>query len=86
MIPYAKPSISNKDINSVIKVLKTPNIAQGKNLNEFENKISLITKSKFCLAVNSATAGLHLACLALGLGKKDILWVPGGTQDEKQDS
>ena len=79
MIPYAKPSISNQEIKSVIKVLKTPNIAQGKYINKFENKISLITKSRFCLAVNSATSGLHLACLALGLGKNDILWTTSNT-------
>ena len=73
-IPYGKHSIDKTDINSVVKVLKSNFLTQGKKVSEFENIISNFCKSKFAVAVNSATSGLHLACLSLGLKKNDYVW------------
>ena len=74
MINYSKQSISNKDILAVNKVLKSNFLTQGPMVTKFENEIKKITKSKFAVAVNSATSALHLSCLALGLKKGDWLW------------
>ena len=73
IIPYSKQSISKEDIRSVVKVLRSDFLTQGPKVSEFE-KISKFVKSKYSVAVNSATSGLHLACLALGLKKGDWLW------------
>ncbi|SUD98996.1 DegT/DnrJ/EryC1/StrS family aminotransferase [Psychrobacter phenylpyruvicus] len=35
--------------------------------------------AKYAIAVNSATSALHIACLALGLGKGDWLWTTPNT-------
>ena len=73
-IPYGKQEVTEKDIKEVIEVLNSDFLTQGKKIEEFENNICKIVGSKFSVSVNSATSALHLSCLALGLGKKDLLW------------
>jgi UDP-4-amino-4,6-dideoxy-N-acetyl-beta-L-altrosamine transaminase len=74
LIPYGKQDINQNDIDSVLKVLKSDFLTQGPQVPIFERKISSYCCSDFAIAVNSATSALHLACLALNLGKGDILW------------
>tara|TARA_A100001015_G_scaffold307893_1_gene404564 strand:+ start:4324 stop:4830 length:507 start_codon:yes stop_codon:yes gene_type:complete len=71
---YSKQTITKNDINNVIKTLKSNYLTQGPSVEKFENKIKSFVKSKHAAAVNSATSGLHLACLSLGLKKNDYLW------------
>jgi len=73
-IPYGKQEISQQDIDSVVEVLTSDYLTQGPKVPAFENEISNYTGSKYAVAVNSATSALHIACLALGLGKDDWLW------------
>ena len=40
---------------------------------KFENKLKKLVGSKYAV-VNSATNGLHLACMSLNLKKGDIVW------------
>ena len=70
MIPYNKQFIDKKDINAVKKILQSNNLTQGKTVNKFEDKIKSKFKSKYCIALNSGTAALHLAIKTLNL-KKD---------------
>ena len=74
MINYSKQSIDKKDINQVIKILKSDYLTTGPIVPKFEKKISDITKSKFSVSVNSGTSALHISCMALGLKKNDIVW------------
>ena len=74
MIPYSCQSISEDDIDAVVKVLRAELLTQGPTIPLFENAICDYTGSKYGVAVNSATSALHIACLALGLGEGDILW------------
>ena len=74
MIPYGRQDITSEDIESVINVLKSDFLTQGPVVPLFEKKICEVTKSKYSIAVNSCTSGLHIACLALGLKAGDILW------------
>ena len=71
---YSKQTISKKDIKSVTKILKSNFLTQGPTIEKFENKIKKFVKSRYAVAVNSATSGLHLSCLSLGLKKNDYLW------------
>lgn len=73
MINYGKQSIDKKDIQSVIKTLKSDFLTQGPRINEFETKIKNYIGAKYCCAVNSGTAALHLAILALNVRPKDIV-------------
>jgi UDP-4-amino-4,6-dideoxy-N-acetyl-beta-L-altrosamine transaminase len=74
MIPYSCQNIDEDDIKAVSDVLKSEYLTQGPCVPEFENQINEFVGSKFSIAVSSATAALHLACMALGVSKGDIVW------------
>ena len=74
MIKYATQDLSKKDIQEVIKSLNSDYLTQGPYIEKFEKKLSNYCKSKYSVAVNSATNALHLSYLALGLKKGDYLW------------
>lgn len=78
-IPYGKQSIEQSDIDEVIRILKSPWITQGPAISAFETALSAYTQTKYAVAVSSATAALHLACLALQLGPGDYLWTSPNT-------
>lgn len=79
MIPYGKQNISESDIAAVVDTLKSDWITQGPVGEQFETVVSRYAGAKHSIAVNSGTSALHLACLALGLGKDDILWTTPNT-------
>jgi len=79
MIPYGKQDISQVDIDSVVSVLQSDYLTQGPQVPLFEETIANYCGSEFAVAVNSATSALHIACLALGLGKGDTLWTSPNT-------
>lgn len=74
VIPYGKQDINQEDIDQVVKVLRSEFLTQGPKVPEFEESIKNWTGASYALALNSATSALHVACLALGLGKGDYLW------------
>jgi UDP-4-amino-4,6-dideoxy-N-acetyl-beta-L-altrosamine transaminase len=78
-ISYGKHSLDQKDINSVIKVLKSDFLTQGPLVDIFERKLSKFCKSKYAVSANSATSALHLTCMAINLKKNDIVWTVPNT-------
>ena len=74
MIPYGKQDINQSDIDSVLEVLNSDFLTQGPKVPLFEQTLARKVGAKHALATNSATSALHIACLALGLGKGDWLW------------
>lgn len=74
MIPYGKQEITQQDIDAVVDVLKSDFLTQGPQVPAFEEALKGHTGATYSLAVNSATSALHIACLALDLGKGDKLW------------
>ena len=64
---YGKQKISNSDINAVVRSLKSNVISQGPELKKLELNVSKYFGAKYCVAVSSGTAALHLSCLALNL-------------------
>lgn len=79
MILYATQKITNQDKTSVKKVLNSKFLTRGPLTKKFENKISKICNVKYSLSLNSASSGLHLACLAIGLKKGDLVWTVTNT-------
>ena len=71
MIPYGHQSINKKDIEAVVKVLKSDWLTQGPNVLEFEKALAKYCGAKYAVAVNNGTAALHLAYLTAGLKKGD---------------
>lgn len=78
-IPFAIPDIDDLEINEVVDTLKSGWVTTGKKVTLFEKQFSEFIGSKHALAVNSATAGLHLALDAIGLKRKDKVIVPVNT-------
>ena len=74
IIPYSRQYISKHEINSVTEVLKSDFLTQGPKVPLFEKLVSKLVGSKYSAAINSATSGLHLACMAIGLKRGDWLW------------
>ena len=79
MIPYSTQKIDQKDIEAVIKTLRSPFLTQGPKVNMFERQIAKKVNVKYAAATNSATSALHISCMALGFKKNDILWTTPNT-------
>ena len=75
-IPLAKPEILDSDIEAVVRVLRTPNLAMGPALTEFERSFAACIGTPFAVAVNSGTSALHLALRCLDLREGDEVIVP----------
>lgn len=74
MIPYGRQNISEADIQAVVDVLKSDFITQGPAIERFEQAVAGYCGTKYAVTVSSATAALHIACLAAGLQTGDTLW------------
>jgi dTDP-4-amino-4,6-dideoxygalactose transaminase len=72
-MPFALPEIGEAEINEVVDTLRSGWITTGPKAKRFEEDFCafLDDTSMHCMAVNSATAGLHLALEALGIGPGD---------------
>lgn len=74
MIPYGRQDISEADIEAVAAVLRSDFLTQGPAVPRFEARVAEHVGSAHAVAMSNATAALHVACLALGLGPGDWLW------------
>jgi len=79
MIPYGRQSIDQADIDAVVQVLKSDWLTQGPTIERFEAAMAERCEAGFGIAVCNATAALHIACLAAGLGEGDVLWTSPNT-------
>jgi UDP-4-amino-4,6-dideoxy-N-acetyl-beta-L-altrosamine transaminase len=73
-IPYSRQSITEQDIQAVCAVLRSDLVTQGPVVPAFEEAFAQIHGVENAVAVSNATAGLHLACLALGVGPGGRVW------------
>lgn len=74
MIPYGRQEITPADIEAVVQVLLSDFLTQGPMVPAFEAAVAKQVDARHALAMSSATAALHVACLALDLGPGDWLW------------
>jgi dTDP-4-amino-4,6-dideoxygalactose transaminase len=76
-LPFSQPEIGHEEIQEVISCLESGWITTGPKTKQFEEDFANYIGSKVeAIAVNSATAGLHLALEALGVGIGDEVIVP----------
>lgn len=71
MIPYGRQSISEADIAAVVAVLRGDFLTQGPTIEAFEQRFAERVGANYAIAVNSATAALHLAMRVAGVGRGD---------------
>jgi UDP-4-amino-4,6-dideoxy-N-acetyl-beta-L-altrosamine transaminase len=74
MIPYSRQEVSEEDIRAVCDVLRSDFLTQGPAIAAFEAAFAAKHQVAHAVAVSSATAGLHIACLGLGVGRGSRVW------------
>ena len=70
-INLSRPDITEREIEAVCAVLRSPNLALGPKLGEFEEAFAKYIGVKRAVAVNSGTSGLFLCLSAMGIGEGD---------------
>ncbi len=75
-VPFFRPSISEREIDEVVAVMRSGWLTTGPRAKEFEQAFGASVGAKYAVALNSCTAALHLAAEALGLGVNQAVLVP----------
>ena len=70
-VHLARPDITDKEIEIVNEGIRSPILALGPKLKEFEQAIADYVGVKHAIAVNSGTSGLHLLIRAYGISDGD---------------
>jgi perosamine synthetase len=78
-VPYSRPSLKEEDINAAVDVLRSQWLTTGPKIDELEREFAELVGAREAVAVNSGTAALHLAYVALGLSPGDEVLVPALT-------
>jgi len=79
MIRLSYPIIDEECIDEMNDVLRSGMLVQGQYVSRFENDLKKYMNVPYVLANSSGTASLHLALLALGIGKGDVVFLPAFT-------
>jgi len=77
MIPHSRPTLGDEEIREVARVLRSGRIAQGGEVEAFEEEFAEFIGVKGAVAVSSGTAALHLSLLASGIGPGRQVALPG---------
>jgi perosamine synthetase len=75
-VPFFRPSISQAEIDEVVDTLRSGWLTTGPRVKRFEEEFGRAVGASHAVALNSATAALHLAVEALGLQPGDAVLVP----------
>jgi UDP-4-amino-4,6-dideoxy-N-acetyl-beta-L-altrosamine transaminase len=78
-IPYARPDITEDDIQAVVEVLHNDWLTQGPLQEQFERAVARYAGVQYAIGVSSGTAALHLLYLALGVGPGKTVWTSPNT-------
>jgi dTDP-4-amino-4,6-dideoxygalactose transaminase len=78
-VPLADISFGVEEEEAVLRVVRSRWLSMGEETQNFEKEFAEFTGAKHALAVTNATAALHMACMAVGLGPGDEVIVPSLT-------
>lgn len=78
-LPFSRPAIDQTDIDAVSEVLSSGWITTGPKTNALEDAFCDFLGCRHAIAISSATAGMHLTLLALGIGEGDEVITPSQT-------
>jgi len=83
LIPINAPQIGKEEVDAVVEVLKsgilTTGLGKGPNVVRFEKAFAEFVRAKYAVAVNSGTAALHSALLAIEISRGDEVILPSFT-------
>jgi dTDP-4-amino-4,6-dideoxygalactose transaminase len=66
-IPFFRPSIGQDEIDEVVACLRSGWLTTGPKTKQFESEFAKYVGAEYAVALNSATASLHLGLEAIGL-------------------
>ncbi|MFI8416480.1 UDP-4-amino-4-deoxy-L-arabinose aminotransferase [Serratia sp. NPDC078593] len=78
-LPFSRPAIGEQEIAAVEKVLRSGWITTGPQNQQLEQDFCQAFGCRHAIAVCSATAGMHLTLMALGIGPGDEVITPSQT-------
>jgi perosamine synthetase len=78
-VPFHRPSISEEDIAEVVDSLRSGWLTTGPKVERFQRQFAAAVSARHALALNSATAALHLALEAVGVTSGDEVIIPAYT-------
>ncbi|AZD15879.1 UDP-4-amino-4-deoxy-L-arabinose aminotransferase [Pseudomonas chlororaphis] len=78
-LPFSRPSIGDEEIAAVEQVLRSGWITTGPKNQELEQQFAARVGCKHAVALSSATGGMHITLLALGIGPGDEVITPSQT-------
>lgn len=70
-IPLARPYIGKEEVKAAARVIRSGALSLGRKLPEFEEKFARVIGTRYAVAVNSGTSGLHLCLKVLNIKKGD---------------
>ncbi|TLP37782.1 DegT/DnrJ/EryC1/StrS family aminotransferase [Arcobacter arenosus] len=76
MIPHSKPFLDNIELEKIIEVYKSGNIAVGKEIEEFEKKVANYVGKKYAVSTSSGTTAIHLLLYSMDIKKGDEVILP----------
>lgn len=75
-IPFHSPSLGQDEINEIVECLRSGWLTTGPRAKRFESDFAAYVGAKHAVALNSATAALHLALESIGLRRGEAVLVP----------
>jgi dTDP-4-amino-4,6-dideoxygalactose transaminase len=75
-LPFALPHITTAEIDEVVDTLRSGWLTTGQKTKRFEREFAACVDAPYAVAINSATAAMHLALDAIGLQPGDEVIVP----------
>jgi dTDP-4-amino-4,6-dideoxygalactose transaminase len=78
-VPFHRPSIGEEEIAEVVDTLRSGWLTTGPKVGEFQRRFAAAVGARHAVALNSATAALHLALEAVGVGAGDEVIIPAYT-------
>ncbi len=78
-LPFSKPSLGDNEINAMAEVIRSGWITTGRQAADFEKEFAGYCRAASAVALTSATAGMHLLLVALGIGPGDEVITPSMT-------
>jgi len=72
-VPMSRPDITAEEKDAVREVLEQPTLSLGPRLELFERRLAAYVGTAHAAGVSSGTAGLHLAMIAAGVGRGDLV-------------
>lgn len=78
-LPFSVPSMGEDEIAAVAEVLRSGWITTGPKCQQLESTFSQYVGAKHAIAVSSATGGMHVTLMALGIGAGDEVITPSQT-------